>query len=161
VPFPALQSAFDPFYPPGLQWYWRADFFTDIPDGAIERHLEHGPRLPTPLSTMHIYAVDGAASLVGRTDTAFNFREARFAVVIVGVDPDPASTPAIVDWTGSYGDALRPYSAGGAYVNFMMDEGHDRVRATYRENYDRLAEIKGRYDPDNLFHLNQNIPPAP
>jgi FAD/FMN-containing dehydrogenase len=160
MPFPMMQAAFDPFYPPGLQWYWRTDFFTDIPDAAVERHLEHGPRLPTPLSTMHIYPVDGAANRVAPQATAFNFREARYSAVIVGVDPDPANAPAISDWARSYADALRPYAAGGAYLNFMMDEGHDRVRATYRDNYDRLAQIKASYDPDNLFRLNQNIPPA-
>jgi hypothetical protein len=160
MPFPALQSAFDPFYSPGLQWYWHTDFFTDIPDQAIDRHLENGPNLPTPLSTMHIYPVDGAAGRVGREATAFSFRDARYSVVIVGVDPDPAGAPTIMDWTRRYGAALRPYAAGGAYVNFMMDEGQDRVRATYRENYDRLAKIKARYDPDNLFRLNQNILPA-
>jgi hypothetical protein len=160
MPFPMLQSAFDPLYPPGLQWYWRTDFFKDIPDAAVERHLEHGARLPTMLSTTHIYPVDGAASRVPPQATAFSFREARFSTVIVGVDPDPAAAPAISDWARSYSDALRPFSAGGAYVNFMMDEGHDRVRDTYRENYDRLAKIKASYDPDNLFRLNQNIPPA-
>jgi FAD/FMN-containing dehydrogenase len=78
----------------------------------------------------------------------------------VGVDPDPAKAEALKKWTIDYWEALHPYSAGGAYVNFMMDEGQERVQATYRDNYERLATIKQEYDPDNLFHVNQNIKPA-
>ena len=160
VPFPAVQSLFDPLFVTGLQWYWRADNFTKLSDEAIARHVEHGSRLPSMLSTMHLYPVNGAAQRVGKTDTAYSFREALFAEVIVGVDPDPANAPAITKWCKDYWDALHPYSAGGAYVNFMMDEGQDRVQATYRDNYKRLAEIKKKYDPKNLFRVNQNIQPA-
>ncbi|MBA2442788.1 MAG: FAD-binding oxidoreductase [Rubrobacter sp.] len=160
MPYPALQSAFDALYPAGLQWYWRADFVKDLPDEAIERHAEHGSRLPTLHSTMHLYPIDGAAHRVGKSETAFSYRDARWAEVIVGVDPDPANNERTTAWTKEYWDALHPYSAGGAYVNFMMDEGQERVRATYRENYDRLAEVKRRYDPGNLFRVNQNIEPA-
>lgn len=160
VPFPALQSAFDPLYPPGLQWYWRADFFADLPDEAIDRIVDRARQLPTPLSTIHFYLVDGAASRVDRRGSAFSFRDARFAEVIVGVDPDAANAQSIATWTRDSWDAVHQFSAGGAYVNFMMEEGHERVRDTYRDNYDRLAEIKARYDPGNLFRVNQNIPPA-
>ncbi len=97
---------------------------------------------------------------MGRNDTAYSFREALFAEVIVGVDPDPANSEKITARCKSYWEALHPYSAGGAYVNFMMDEGQDRVQATYRDNYDRLAGIKKKYDPDNFFRVNQNIRPA-
>ena len=160
MPFPVLQSLFDPLYPPGLQWYWRGDFLTDLGDEAIARHLEYGTRAPSLLSLMHLYPVDGAAGRVGRHATAFSYRDARWSMVIAGVDPDPARREAITAWTRAYGDALHPHSAGGAYVNFMMDEGEARVRATYRDNYDRLAAIKRHYDPDNLFCVNQNIRPA-
>ncbi|MDR7555824.1 MAG: FAD-binding oxidoreductase [Armatimonadota bacterium] len=159
APFPALQTAFDGLYPPGLQWYWRADFFTELPDRAVEVHAEHGSQLPTLQSTMHLYPVDGAAHRVGKHDTAFSYRDARFAGVIVGVDPDPANAGRIKDWTVRYWEALHPYSAGGAYVNFMMDEGQERIRATYRDNYERLGRIKAKYDPKNLFRVNQNIKP--
>ena len=98
--------------------------------------------------------------MLASTDTAYSFREALFAEVIVGVDPDPANAPAITQWCKDYWEALHPYSAGGAYVNFMMDEGQDRVQATYRDNYQRLAEIKKKYDPTNFFRVNQNIHPA-
>jgi FAD/FMN-containing dehydrogenase len=161
MPLPALQSAFDGLYPHGDQWYWRADFVDEISDAAIDAHVEHGARLPTWKSTMHLYPIDGAASRVGRADTPWAYRDAKWAQVIVGVDPDPASAPALKQWSVDYYDALHPHSMGGAYVNFMMEEGEERVRATYGEHYRRLAELKRRYDPTNLFHVNQNIQPAP
>ena len=160
MPHPAMQGAFDGLYPAGDQWYWRADFVLEIPDAAIERHAFHGAALPTMKSTMHLYPVDGAAHDVGSADTAWSYRDATFATVYGGVDPDPANADVIRDWCIDYYDALHPYSAGGAYVNMMMDEGPDRVRASYRDNYDRLARIKAAYDPHNLFRGNQNIPPA-
>lgn len=160
VPFPAAQSIFDPLFVSGLQWYWRADNFTELSDEAIDRHVEHGPKIPTMLSTMHLYPVNGAAQRIGKYDTAYSFREALFSEVIVGVDPDPANAQKITAWCKDYWDALHPFSAGGAYVNFMMDEGQDRVQATYRDNYQRLAEIKNKYDPKNFFRVNQNVRPA-
>jgi FAD/FMN-containing dehydrogenase len=161
MPFPALQSAFDALYEPGHQWYWRADFVKEIPDEAVERHVEHGSELPTMLSTMHLYPIDGAASRIGNTDTPWAYRDARWAQVIVGVDPDPAKADELRSWTVDYWDALHPHSAGGGYVNFLGEgEGQDRVRATYGDNYDRLARVKAQYDPENLFRVNQNIEPA-
>jgi FAD/FMN-containing dehydrogenase len=160
MPFPMLQGMFDPIYPPGLQWYWKADFFKELSDEAIAQHRKHGSQLPTFHSSMHIYPVNGAAHKVGPTDTAWSYRDAQWSQVIVGVDPDPANRQAITDWARAYYDALHPYGAGGAYVNFMMEEGDDRIRATYRGNYDRLAAVKAKYDPENFFRVNQNIKPA-
>jgi FAD/FMN-containing dehydrogenase len=160
MPFSMLQSAFDALYPAGLQWYWRADMFTEISDAAIDVHVRYGAALPSGHSTMHMYPIDGAASRVRSDATAFAYRDGGWAGVIVGVDPDPANAPAISEWARDYWQALHPTSAGGAYVNFMMDEGEDRVRASYRDNYERLTQVKRRYDPDNTFHINQNIPPA-
>ncbi|MDI5985086.1 FAD-binding oxidoreductase [Halomonas sp. M4R5S39] len=160
MPYPMLQSAFDGLYQPGLQWYWRGDFVTELSDAAIERHVEYA-EVPTPLSTMHLYPVDGAVYRVGRHDTAFSHREAKWSQVIVGVDPDPANRDRITRWTREYWEALHRYSAGGGYVNFIMnDEDQERVRATYRDNYERLAHIKAEYDPGNLFRINHNIAPA-
>lgn len=159
MPFPMLNSAFDALYPSGHQWYWRADFYTEIPDDAVAEHAAWGAKLPTMLSTMHLYPIDGAAHRVGSSDTAWSYREANWAGVIVGVDPDPARAQGLKDWAVGYWDALHPFSSGGAYVNFMMEEGQDRVRASYRDNYDRLAQIKAKYDPNNLFRVNQNIVP--
>jgi FAD binding domain/Berberine and berberine like len=160
MPFPALQSLFDAVYCSGLQCYWRADFLRELPDEAIDVHARFGEQLPTMHSTMHLYPIDGAVHDVGQADTPFAYRDASWAEVIVGVDPEPSGAEAIRDWTVRYWDATHPYSAGGAYVNFMMNEGEDRVRATYRGNYDRLARAKARYDPDNVFRVNQNIKPG-
>ncbi|MDZ7708364.1 MAG: FAD-binding oxidoreductase [Trueperaceae bacterium] len=160
MPFPALQSAFDRFYPAGHQWYWRADFFDELSDAAIAAHVEHGATMPTMQSSMHLYPIDGAAHDVTNDATPWSYRSANWAQVIVGVDPDPANAGAIETWTKAYHDALHPHSAGGAYVNMMMDEGQERVRASYRDNYPRLARVKATYDPHNLFRVNQNIQPA-
>ena len=160
MPFPAWNSAFDGLYPPGHQWYWRADFVSELSDEAIALHCEHGAKLPTMQSSMHMYPVNGAAARVGKDDTAWAYRDAKYGSVIVGVDPDPANAGLIRDWTVAYHEALHPYSMGGAYVNMMMDEGQERVRASYRDHYDRLAGVKATYDPGNLFRVNQNIVPA-
>jgi FAD/FMN-containing dehydrogenase len=160
MPLPAWQSAFDGLYPPGDQWYWRAHFVESIPPAAIEKHLEFARALPTWKSTMHLYPIDGAPHRVAEGDTAWSYRDANWAQVIVGVDPDPANAEALKSWTIDYWDALKPYSKAGGYVNFMMDEGQERVQANYRGNYDRLARIKAQYDPDNFFHVNQNIRPS-
>ncbi|MEN1883040.1 FAD-binding oxidoreductase [Streptomyces mirabilis] len=161
MPYPALQSAFDGIYPPGDQWYWRADFVDEIPDEAVASHLGYGTEPPTWKSTMHLYPIDGAVHDIAPADTAWSYRNARWATVYAGVDSDPAGAERVKRWSVDYSDALHPYSAGGAYVNMMMDEGQERVRASYRDNYARLARIKADRDPDNLFRLNLNIHPAP
>lgn len=160
MPYPALQSAFDRFYPRGLQWYWRGDFVNEIPDAAVEQHVKFGTELPSPLSTMHLYPIDGAVHRVPEDATAFAYRNSKWSQVIVGVDPDRKNAGKITRWTKHYWEALHPHSAGGSYLNFLMDEGEERIRATYRGNYERLRQIKTRYDPQNLFRVNQNIPPA-
>jgi hypothetical protein len=160
MPHPVLQSLFDGLYTKGLQCYWRADFVNELSDDLVAKHLEWSQKLPSMHSTMHLYPIDGAAHDVGSADTAFSYRNTQFAEVIFGVDPDPSHADDIRDWCIGYWDATHPYSAGGAYVNFMMEEGQERVRATYQDNYDRLARIKAQYDPQNVFRVNQNIHPA-
>jgi hypothetical protein len=160
MPHPVMNSMFDIYYPPGLQWYWRADFMNELSDEAVAQHAKFGAETPTPHSTMHLYPIGGAASRPSNSDTPWAYRDSKWAQVIVGVDPDPANNDKIIGWTKSYFDALHPHSAGGAYVNFMMEEGEERVQATYRENYQRLAQIKKKYDPDNFWRVNQNIKPA-
>ena len=159
MPYPMLQSMFDGLYPPGHQWYWRADFVNELSDEVIALHVKYGSEMPTMQSSMHMYPINGAAHRVGNDETAWAYRDANWAEVIVGVDPDPANNDRIISWTKDYWDALHPYSAGGAYVNFMMDEGQERVQATYGDNYERLVAIKNKYDPTNLFRVNQNIRP--
>lgn len=160
MPLPALQSMFDPLFPPGLLWYWKADFVNELSDEAVNIHAQFGHTIPTWQSTMHLYPINGKASKVGKKETAWNYRDANWAEVIVGIDRDPANKELIVNWTRNYWDALHPYSAGGAYVNFMMDEGEDRVKATYGANYEKLSQVKRKYDPSNFFSVNQNIKPA-
>ena len=160
VPFPALQSLFDALYPSGQQWYWRADFFERYSDEAIRLHVKYGAQLPTMQSTMHIYPINGSAGRVSEGDTAWSYRDANFSQVVVGVDPDPANNTLMIAWAKDYWTALHPYSAGGGYLNMMMDEGADAVKTAFRGNYARLAEIKAKYDPQNFFHVNQNIKPA-
>ena len=160
MPHAALQGAFDEVYPKGDQWYWRADFVKEIPDEAVELHAKWGEAMPSWKSTMHLYPIDGAAHDLSSSDTAWSYRDANWGAVFAGVDGDPANVGAIGDWSRGYQEALHPHSAGGAYVNMMMDEGQERVRASYRDNYDRLARIKATYDPGNLFRVNQNIEPA-
>jgi hypothetical protein len=160
MPHAMLQGAFDGLYAPGDQWYWRADFVTEIPDEAIQFHDRFGTNLPTMKSTMHMYPIDGAAHDADSSDTAWAYRDANWGSVFAGVDPDPANADTIRRWSIDYQEALHPYSSGGAYLNMIMDEGEDRVRASYRGNYDRLSQIKRTYDPHNLFRVNQNIRPA-
>ena len=159
MPYPAIQKLFDGLFPPGLQWYWRADFFNELGKEIRAQHLKFGSKIPTPLSQMHLYPISGAASRVGAEETPWAYRDAKYAGVIVGVDPDPANADKITKWCKEYWEALHPYSSGGAYSNFMMDEGQDRVKASYKHNYNRLAKIKMKYDPTNLFRVNQNIKP--
>jgi FAD/FMN-containing dehydrogenase len=160
MPFPAVQTLFDPLLQPGLQWYWRADFVKEFSDDAIAKHLDEAMNIPPGLSQAHFYPINGAAHRVGRNDTAFSYRDANFAFVAAGIAQDPADKDAITGWCKHYFDAVHPYSAGGAYVNFMMEEGQDRVKASFRDNYARLATIKKKYDPSNFFRVNQNIRPA-
>ena len=161
MPFPALQSAFDALYPTGLQWYWKGDFSRGLSEEAIAAHVKHGSQLPSMQSSMHIYPINGAVHRVDQGDTAWSYRDVDYSQVIVGVDPDPANAAKITRWTKEYWEAIHPYSAGAAYVNFMMDdEGQERIKASYRGNYARLVEVKNRYDPHNLFRVNQNIKPT-
>ena len=160
MPYPAIQTMFDGMFPPRLQWYWRADFFNELGPKVSAQHLKFGSKIPTALSQMHLYPISGAASRVGAEDTPWAYRDANYAGVIVGVDSDPKNADKITAWCKDYWEALHPYSSGGAYSNFMMDEGQERVKASYKHNYNRLVKIKAMYDPKNLFRVNQNIKPS-
>ena len=159
MPYPALNSAFDALVPPGLQHYWKANFNTELTDAAIDAHLVHGPRVPTVNSTVHIYPINGACHRVAADATAFSYRDASFATVIAGMWPDPAQNTANTQWVRDYYQATAPHSEEGGYINFMAADDQDRIAANYKGNYPRLVEIKRKYDPDNLFHVNQNIKP--
>lgn len=159
MPYPALNSAFDPLLPPGLQHYWKANFVKELTDDAIAAHLEHGPKVPALQSTMHIYPINGACHRVAPGDTAFAARDANFATVIAGMWPDATDNEKNIGWVRDYHAATAPHSEESGYVNFMAGDDQDRVQVNYGPNYERLVDVKRKYDPDNLFHLNQNIQP--
>ena len=162
MPYPMLQTMFDPLYPRGLQWYWKGDFVKDLPDAAIDAHIAHAAKMPSPISGMHLYPVDGAVHRKQRDETAWGYRDATWSMVIFGVDPEPANAAALQQWARDYWQAVHPFDLAGAYPNFMMDdEGEARVKAAFGDNYDRLAAVKKKYDPANLFRVNHNIRPAP
>ena len=161
MPFPAINGLFDPFFPKGLQWYWKGDFVKSLPDEAIDTHIAQAAKAPSPVSLMHLYPIDGAVHRVARNATAWSARDATFSMVIAGIDPDPGKADALKAWGRGYWKAVHPFNLEGGYVNFLMDdEASDRVQATYGENYDRLARVKAKYDPMNVFRVNQNIQPA-
>jgi hypothetical protein len=161
MPFPAMQALFDPFFPKGLQWYWKGDFVKSLPDEAIDIHIAQAAEAPSELSLMHLYPIDGAVHRVAKDATAWSARDATFSMVIAGIDADPNKAEALKRWGRAYWAAVHPFNLEGAYVNFMMDdEAQGRVQATYGDNYARLAAVKAQYDPSNLFRVNQNILPA-
>lgn len=161
IAYPALQSMFDALNPPGMQWYWKGDFVKALPDAAIEAHVAHAAKAPSYFSLMHLYPIDGAVRRVGKTDTAWSARDATWSMVIAGIDPDPTKANELKRWATDYWAAVHPFNLEGAYPNFMMaDEGEGRVKAAYGANYVRLGALKAKYDPSNLFRINQNIRPA-
>lgn len=158
MPYPMLQSAFDHVYPEGLQWYWKGDFIRELPDEAISEHLKYA-EVPTTRSTMHLYPINGKVQDSTVDETAWNYRDVNWSMVIAGVSTDPAEKEKITKWARDYWEATHPYSAGASYVNFMMEEGDERIKATYGKNYKRLQKVKAKYDPDSFFRRNQNIEP--
>jgi FAD/FMN-containing dehydrogenase len=160
APFPAMNSAFDALLPAGLQHYWKANYAVEITDEAIDVHLEYGPLVPTMQSTVHLYPINGACHRVESDATAFGHRDASFAPVIAGMWEKPEDNEANTAWVRDYAAALAPHSEDGGYINFMAADDQGRAAANYGANYDRLVEVKTKYDPGNLFHMNQNIVPA-
>jgi hypothetical protein len=162
MPYPVLQSLFDPLLPKGLQWYWKGDFVNSLSDAAIHAHIAYAAKVPTPLCGMHLYPIDGAVHRRRPDATAWSYRDTKWSMVIFGVGPDAAMASALKQWTRAYWEAVHPFNLPGAYANFMMDdEGEARVKAAYGDNYLRLTAVKKKYDPCNLFRVNQNIWPAP
>ncbi len=159
IPYPVINTLFDELVPPGLFHYWKGVFSEDLPDGAIDAHVEFGATTPSIQSVTVVFPVDGACGRVGRTDTAFSYRDARFSTALSPTMTTRKGCEDQMDWVRAYHAALLPYSAEGGYVNFMDGDDQDKVRINYRENYDRLRALKRRHDPGNLFRLNHNIAP--
>ena len=143
-----------------MQAYWKADFLTELSDDALKVAADFGGRVPSLESANHYYPINGAVQRVGADETAFAYRNVSFAPVIAGMWPDPADNPANIAWVKEYWTALHQYSEAGGYINFMDADDQSRVADNYQSNYARLAEVKATYDPDNFFHINQNIAPA-
>ena len=161
MPFPAINALFDPFFPKGLQWYWKGDFVQSLPDEAIDTHIAEAAKAPTELCLMHLYPIDGAVRRVPQDATPWAARDASFSMVIAGIAPSPQQADALKAWGRAYWKAIHPYNMRSGYVNFMFDdEAEGRLKAAYGANYDRLAAAKAKYDPANLFRVNQNIAPA-
>jgi hypothetical protein len=160
MPWTGINSLFDPFFPKGLQWYWKGDFVKALPDEAIDAHIANALKAPTPFCLMHLYPIDGAVRRVGKDATPWSARDASFSMVIAAISPDSKDAAALKTWGRAYWEAIHPFNLKGAYVNFMdADEAENRVELSYGDNYKRLASIKAKYDPDNLFRVNQNIKP--
>ncbi len=161
VPFPAMQALFDPFFPKGLQWYWKGDYVSSLPDEAIDIHIAEAAKAPSELSLMHLYPIDGAVHRIAKDATAWNTRSATWSMVIAAISADPNQADALKRWGRAYWQAVHPFNLAGGYVNFMMDDEADgRVQASYGDNYRRLESVKAQYDPENIFRVNQNIKPV-
>jgi FAD/FMN-containing dehydrogenase len=160
MPFPAMQTLFDGLLPKGLHWYWKGDFVRSLSDDAIDIHIAHASRSPSDKSLMHLYPIDGAVRRVAKDATAWGARNATWAMVIAAIDASAERADELKRWGRAYWQAVHPFNLEGGYVNFLMDEPVGRVQAAYGDNYARLARIKAKYDPANLFRVNHNIEPA-
>jgi FAD/FMN-containing dehydrogenase len=159
MPYPALQSMLDEGFPSGLNVYWRSDFLKSLPDDAIDTLVDRFKAITSPLSALLIEQFGGAVTRVGADETAFAQRDALFNLAVITRWTDPATASTHIDWARQTSDAMRPYTSGGVYVNYLGSEGADRVRAAYGAKYDKLVALKQKYDPTNLFKVNQNIQP--
>lgn len=159
MPYPTMNGLFDGLVPPGLQHYWKAAFLDEITPGSLDAHMQHGSLVPTVNSTVHFYPINGACHDVPSDATAFGHRDANFALVIAGMWPDPTENAANTAWVKDYHGAIEQFSQGGGYINFVSQDDQPKASSNYGANYDRLRAVKRAYDPDNVFHLNQNIAP--
>ena len=151
---------FDAAFPAGRQGYWKSSYLGEIGDDAIDTIVARFAAVPSPQSAVLIEHLGGVVGWVGTEETAFHDRDAPYSFLIVSVWPDPAESEQNVRWTDEYWQAMQPFSSGGVYVNYLGEEGEDRVNAAYGRNYDRLVALKNRYDPTNVFRCNQNIRPT-
>lgn len=157
-----LDSATDALAPQGMRNYWKGQFIDDLTPDLIAVHAAFGPALPTPMSTMHLYPLGGAAGRVAPQATAFGHRDAGFSTVVAALWADPADDDAAIGWVRDYWGALHACAPTGGYVNFLTgDEAESAVLASYGQNHERLAAVKLAYDPLNTLCHNANIRPAP
>jgi FAD/FMN-containing dehydrogenase len=158
-PYTQWQKAFDPLLTPGARNYWKSHNFTELSDGAIDSMIDYAEKLPSPQCEIFIGHIAGAANRVARDAMAYAHRDAKFVLNVHGRWESPAQDTTCIAWARDFFRASAPYASAGAYTNFMTDDEDNRVAAAYGSNYDRLVQLKKRYDPENVFHLNQNIKP--
>jgi FAD/FMN-containing dehydrogenase len=158
-PYTAWQQAFDPLLTPGARNYWKSHNFTELSDGALDSMIEFAGKLPSPQCEIFVGLIAGAPNRVAPDAMAYGHRDARFVMNVHGRWDERAQDAPCIAWARDFFKASAPYASAGAYVNFMTEDERDRVAAAYGRNYDRLVQIKRKYDPDNVFHLNQNITP--
>jgi len=158
-PYVAWQKAFDPLLTPGARNYWKSHNFTQLADGAVDSIIEFAGKLPSPQCEIFIGMIAGAPNRIAPGAMAYGHRDAKFVLNVHGRWDEAKDDQQCIGWARNFFKASAPYASAGAYVNFMTAEEGDRVVAAYGSNYGRLVQIKNRYDPDNIFHLNQNIKP--
>jgi FAD/FMN-containing dehydrogenase len=159
VPFAAFQQAFDPLLTPGARNYWKSHNLVELSDGALDVLIRYAEQLPTDESEIFVGQLGGKAARIDRESTAYPHRDANFVVNVHTRWRDPADDERCIAWARGLFDELGAYATGGVYVNFMPSDEIERVRAAYGGHWDRLTQVKRRYDPDNFFRFNQNIPP--
>lgn len=155
-----LQQAFDADFPAGLHNYWKSSNLRELSDEAIDTMVEFFDRVPSARSMVVIDPFGGAVGRVPHDATAFSHRDAEYDLIIASIWSDPAESEGQIQWARDFFEAMQPFSDDAVYVNYLGDEGDDRVRAAYGEHYERLAALKAKYDPENVFSNNQNIAPA-
>ena len=160
MPYLDLQRMLDASFPAGRQNYWKGSFLKGLSDEAIDTFVDYGARVTSPMTFMLVENLHGAARRVKPTETAFGHRQAPYNLIIVSMWADPAESERHIRWTREFSEAMEPFSTGGVYVNYLGEEGEERVRAAYGLNYERLVALKNKYDPTNFFRLNQNIKPT-
>ena len=160
LPYTQWQKAFDPLLTPGARNYWKSHNFTELGDGALNSMIEFAGKMPSSQCEIFVGLVAGAANRVPPDAMAYRHRNAKFVLNVHGRWDKRTDDEQCIAWARAFFQASAPYASDGAYINFMTEEESDRVASAYGANYDRLAQIKKQYDPDNLFHLNQNIKPV-
>ena len=160
MPYTAVQTAGDAGFPPGRQHYWKANWLTDLSDGAIDVLLRFAAEKPSAATGIGLQQMHGAAARVDPAATAFPHRRAQYDLLILSQWEDPADADRNVAWTRAFFEAMRPFADRAVYVNDLGEEGADRVREAYGANYGRLAATKAKYDPTNVFRANQNVRPT-
>lgn len=160
IDYLALQTAPDPGFPEGRQHYWKSGYLRDLSDDAIETLLGFVAEIPSPFSGIGLQQMSGVASRIDPTATAFAHRARQYDMLILSQWEDPTDSDQNIAWTRSLFEAMEPFLEDAVYSNNLGEEGEERVRAAFGDNYNRLATIKAKYDPSNLFQLNQNIKPA-